>query len=186
MDNAAFRPRHTVVPGVSDRIEPTPCRRQTRSRAAALRKNSDPSWGTVLLRKKVIRGLVGAGWICAVRMLGYSGHAGTGAGRWPEIREGCRERPDGGLCTHLAHHSIGDAMKNLLATEYSLTRQRSLWGASRLLVPSSAGDNRPYISNLAEKLAGAHLNAPNPTLDSGPWTHGSIVGGSGNSLGGES
>lgn len=174
------------MPGDSDGIESSQRCRSPRLTTWATRKNSDESWGTVLLRKKVNRGQVKAGWICAVRMLGYSGHAGTGAGRWLEIREGCRELPDGGLCTRLAHHSIGDAMKVLLATEHSLTRQRSLWGASRLLVPSSAGDNRPYISNLAEKLAGAHLNAPNPTLDSGPWTHGSIVGGSGNSLGGES
>ena len=174
------------MPGVSELIEPPPCRRQTRSRATALRKNSDPSWGTVLLRKKVIGGLVGAGWICAVRMLGYSGHPVTGAGRWLEIREGCRELPDGGLCTHVAHHSIGDAMKNLLATENLPKRQCTLWGASRLLSPSFAGDNRPYISNLAEKLAGAHLNAPNPTRSTDLWTHGSIAGRSGGSLGGES
>lgn len=57
----------------------------------------------------------------------------------------------------MARHSIGDAMSNILATDKLLSRQRSLWGASLLPLPSSAGDNRPYISNLAGKLAGAQL-----------------------------
>ena len=157
MDNAASRPRPTVVPGESDTCLSTlHCRPAQRS-VGRSREKSDGSSETVLLRKQVRRGQVRAGWICAVRTLGVSLRSGTGAGRWPEIREGCRERPGKGPCTRMARHSIGDAMNKLLATDHLLSRQRSLWGASLLLLPSSAGDNRPYISNLARKRAGAHL-----------------------------
>jgi len=69
-------------------------------------------------------------------------------------REGCRE---GRPAARVAHHSIGDAMCILQATDSSLATPAVLSGVSRLLVPSSAGDNRPYISNLAGKLADAPL-----------------------------
>jgi hypothetical protein len=54
----------------------------------------------------------------------------------------------------VARISIGVAtMRKLKATEKLSQTPTSFWGVSPLPVPSSAGDNRPYISNLAGQLA---------------------------------
>ena len=55
-----------------------------------------------------------------------------------------------------ARFPIGEAlMCDRTATDDSLGTPEMIWGVSLIPVPSSAGDNRPYISNLAGNLAGA-------------------------------
>ena len=120
------------------------CRRTT--------KNSDQGWELDLLRKRERCAFMVAGWICARRASAGMQMSTAGAGRLLDTRAGCRE--DLAVSAHArTAHPIGDAMSMHATTDD--TRLTQLLGVSLLLMPSSAGDNRPYISNLAGKLADA-------------------------------
>lgn len=81
--------------------------------------------------------------------------AAKGGGPNARMSRGCRDARVAAACSlPVARISIGDAiMRKLTATEKLSRTPESLLGVSPLPVPSSAGDNRPYISNLAGQLA---------------------------------
>ena len=135
-------------------------RRNRRRSVVPTTKISEEGWGLVLLRKRPACAFMLSGWICARRAFAVSWTSVSGAGRVSGTRGGCHE---GRSAARVAHHSIGDAMSITLATDYSQAAPAEISGVSLLLVPSSAGDNRPYISNLAEKLA----DAPTPIHPTG-------------------
>jgi hypothetical protein len=156
MDHTALRPFGTSAALCCDamnrRLKCLPSSPGRSRRGSPPTKISDRRWESALLRMGRQCPFMVAGWICARRAFTISWAPVSGASRMSEARGGCHE---GRSAARVAHHSIGDAMSYQQATDYSQTAPAEISGVSLLPVPSSAGDNRPYISNLAGKLADA-------------------------------